>query len=1506
MLNQVDSIQIRRLLYAGLGLVFLAACADQGAGCGEEGCSSVPYPIAGPIIDQAVQLRMTPQGFAFVEENAGPIIENVLGTEGLSYCIEPISASGFTICNNPSVNQCTGGTPGCQFDATLEDLQIEPVGPAVVGDPSFLRVSIVLSEIEEIVPLVVPALGQCDHLLVTSYHQTDDTDYFRVELEIYFHIDPVTDRTSISLDNIVIHVEDLEFINTATIGQDDYVACSLESATLAVLAPMLAGFIVDPLEQMVNAYLCISCEGGAPCPPNSICDDEDSLCHYDEETCVPLPLGTEGEIDLAAMMASVNPAMESSLSYLVYVANYADAERSGMSLAAQAGFYAEHDVCVPNQPPPSGTVAKSSQLVSDLTPGRTTYMLGVGVAELTLETALWAVYQSGALCLTVGTDMVEQLTSNTLAMLLRSLPELTEGENVPVSLHLRPTQAPTITLGSGEVTTGDPPTIVEPLITLELTNLFIDFYALMEERTVRLFSLETDLEIPLALTPSEDATGIQVLIGDLTHAVSRVVPRHAELISEDDSRMLAAVLPILLAGATPMLTDALADPFTLPELMGYRLVIDEHSFTSIEEDTMLALYANLMAVPQSKAGWEEEGGIQRGLALARLEAVIGPDAGDIARLESRRRLGYAIQPDDLASEVLLAVDTIGGADGPREYSYRVNGGPWHLYQSGDLMSIRDPVFLLEGIHTIDVRSRVPGIPMSTSRISEPITLTIDLSAPRVTLEPAEEGQIEVIARDTVWPSHMLTMRYRLDGGSFSPSGPLTTIWLPTGEGLQAAELEVVVTDPFGHEGYARRSLTPLSRGADLERSDGPVMGCSAVTPPNGSTAGLWLGVLPLLTWFLVGRRRGSNRATDRRDRAIGGKILGLLLAVLLLAAAGCGDEEGSGPGPVDEGCDNCGPDQICRDNRCVDNVCAEDSECPEGMVCSGNRCVVRTVCTDNSVCPDGQFCVDDDDDGGSECIAVPCDERSDCSVITCDSGLVAECVDNFCACVTPCADGCGDDAFCCHLTNSCTNLPTECPTMSCEVGYGPVMVTPASGDPLTCAITGPVCECQPLPPLPLGDVGAYLSAAAGADGTIYLSAYNRTYGDLMVGVAQQGSEIDWMFVDGLPDSGPVVGNLEGPRGGVAEPGPDAGRYSSIAVGSDGSLHVSYFNRFYRELRYARGIKVGQQWGWTLSTVDEDDWAGLYTSLTLSSTGVPGIAYMVGRYEISAGVWHSQVRYAWADASLPTAWEVETVDSILLREPCGGPCTGTRQCHQETNRCERVLSGSNCVPACGGDQTCFEGETSNQCGTVVPQPTIFSIHGGRGLFVDSARFSDDQVGVVYYDHDRGDLHYNASAGNTFVGSLSQLLDEEGDVGWYPSITIDSEDGVHITYTDMTNWDLKYFRIGSAGPEVVDTGIRGIESEVEGVLVGYDSSLLLRTDGSLQVAYMDATYHDVMIIRRPSGSGWQAPMTILGNEDPYVGAVGFYLNQLLVDGTVVLATYRINTREAVRDVAVHWLE
>jgi hypothetical protein len=385
-----------------------------------------------------------------------------------------------------------------------------------------------------------------------------------------------------------------------------------------------------------------------------------------------------------------------------------------------------------------------------------------------------------------------------------------------------------------------------------------------------------------------------------------------------------------------------------------------------------------------------------------------------------------------------------------------------------------------------------------------------------------------------------------------------------------------------------------------------------------------------------------------------------------------------------------------------------------------------------------------------------------------------------------------------------------------------------------------LCEC--IPDLAAGDVGRDSDLAASPAGGAWVSAYNATFGDLMVARVTEPGRVPteaFEFVDGVPD-GPVTAPGSRIRGGVAAKGDDVGRYTSIAVGPGDEPLVSYYDAT------SRSLKLAQRQGefWKVHTVDQaegDEDAGRWSSLTLDADGRPAIAYFATVGEPGTG--RSELRLARAATTAPGAagdWAIHVADEAPL--PAGEP---------------------GALPM------------------------------GVGLFASSARMPSGEPVVAYYDRLAGDLRI-AMFDDGLDGFGPPFVvdgDDGSDVGLHPSVAVDDEGTISVSYVDAVGHDLLFFTlIPDAVPEVIDDGYR-IDGETSDGLplpvyhfVGDDSSLT--TTGALTaVAYQDATSHELLYAVK-SGVEWT--WTSIAGATPGA-AYGFFASSAIDGDDILLSTY-----------------
>jgi MYXO-CTERM domain-containing protein len=399
------------------------------------------------------------------------------------------------------------------------------------------------------------------------------------------------------------------------------------------------------------------------------------------------------------------------------------------------------------------------------------------------------------------------------------------------------------------------------------------------------------------------------------------------------------------------------------------------------------------------------------------------------------------------------------------------------------------------------------------------------------------------------------------------------------------------------------------------------------------------------------------------------------------------------------------------------------------------------------------------------------------------------------------------------------------------------------------------CVCSA--DIPAGRVGPYSDVGVNAGGTIWVSAYAQSHGDLVVAHATGGRIPDdaWEWVDGVP-AGPVTVPGSKIRGGVEDDGPNVGMYTSIAVKDDGSVYVSYFDVDRGALKLAiRGLDGT----YALSDVDLStapgdpasmtNATGMYTSISMDPAGNPGIAYLA--HVADGANTRAEVRYAQANNPNPTGlgdWTVSVVDTGEI--PPDDPAN----------------------------------------------PNIYPLPEGLGLFIDSTRDPSGAPVVTYYDRAKGDLKVARWDAAMVKFDAAITLDGAAgvDAGWSPSVQISPDNKIHVAYVNATSDDLVYITEGSM-PEIIDNGYRIVGTTVDGLpkpeyhFVGDDAGLVL-ANGAPTVLYQDATTQELLLATR-NANGWTHE-SIAGAVQPWPGAYGFFASDALSATDLIMSSWVID--------------
>ncbi len=1127
----------RGVSLGGFFLVFLMITACGGDGCDMDGFRDAPYPLehVDKTVPVSAEVRVTSHGLDFMSGQ----VDNIIGEfaeDGLSFCIPPTETSGMELCHTETT--CNGGDTGCQLDLEITEAELIP------SPSDRLVVDIVIDGLLADLPVDGPLGLTCWLHLYSTSGGTGEAASISASVPVKFEPDELSPFRDLrfEVEEMVADITDVDYHLSNRSG----LGCGAASFGIqAFLDGFLRDMILEELEEIVDdinrAELCRTCEDDdLPCPSNATCDESDDppVCIYDDNArCVPRFLGIEGMLEPGELLGDfVGAAADVHMTGRLADRGVAD---TGLTLGARVGTEPEHYTsCAPidlTTRPSFEEIAPSPSINADVTPEGDAFMFGFALHRRTLDHIMWSLWASGSLCLEVGSEEVDMLSTGSIGALVPAINQVAL-ENGPMKIILSPQLAPEIKLGANRVVTnGNVQTVEEGLIILDWKDLDIHMYGYVLERYARLFTIRVDLELPVAVLPDGE-DGIYPVLGDIEDGLQNMRILNDDMLDADTDRLLE-LLPTLLGFALPELAGALSDPIELPQFLGYQLVIGPDDLRGIDNNQYLGLFANLEFV-----------GYDPNEMSRSLRALVQDHSLDVEK-EGRfiPRVGLNLDMAAVQAGQMMAADEV-------QFTYRLNGGTWHLAGAGQHLRINDPRLSVQGIHKLELRGRTIEEGTRWQRIPTELEVIVDYEPPVVEAWQ-DENFVQVRAEDVVDSTEDLELRHRLildgEAQAWSSWDSLEAIAVGDGVVSQRMVVEVEVRDRSGNTASEEVSVRHQAMGAgEAEAGDEMPRGCAGCTS-TGQSGTMWSFVLLALGLFVLRMRRRLKPAAA---------LVGLLVMGLTTGCGGCGDD------PAATSCsEECSEFQTCDDGQCVDIGCDDDAECETG------------IC-ENGTCVDG------------------CRDVSECE-LTCDGESRAFCTDNECVCEELCPGGCGTTGFCCHPENTCQDFPDWCEDQECDPGFEPEITHIGDHDNEKCEVTGGSCECVSLPPLPLRYHGAYPSMAEGA-GIRAVSVYNMHYRDLMVGILDESFEPDWYFVDGVPRRGQVQGAIDGPRGGLTNTGDRVGTHTATAVDDNGRIHVFYRDDDEDALKYGRGDQAGGEWTFETAYVEEEDGDTAYFSSVL--------------------------------------------------------------------------------------------------------------------------------------------------------------------------------------------------------------------------------------------------------------------------------------------------------------------
>ena len=461
------------------------------------------------------------------------------------------------------------------------------------------------------------------------------------------------------------------------------------------------------------------------------------------------------------------------------------------------------------------------------------YHLGASLAKPAVNQILFALYNTGALCLEIDSDAINRLTNGGFQLSAATLDLLTSGKlkqfadaDAPAILAVNPSQPPVVRYGAG--------TAEEGHMIIEWPKVEVGFYVLMFERFSRVFAVQADISMQIAVFNDPGTGTLRISVVDGPNVTGFEETYNELLPGVDFTEVLEQLLGVAFDAA---LGDGLEFNFdignALSGALGVPIFIDFRGIETVPAGTdreFLNVYLAMTDTPpQPKTVAPTFVGLSREPGVLRMV-----DAEQLGR-------GQRALP---TGEVRVDV----GDGDAREWFARVDFGAWRgpLRATDDVVVVRDAKLRAAGEHTITLRSRLRDDVNSLETEGQTVSVWVDAVDPTVAL--ARRGdQLVAAGADDATPAGGMVYAWQLDDGAWSDFS--TNASLPL-DGLKAHRVAVKAQDLAGNVsrvvgvdvGTEQRRLR-----VDREAESAQSMGCASTSSASSATplAAALVGLLAL-------------------------------------------------------------------------------------------------------------------------------------------------------------------------------------------------------------------------------------------------------------------------------------------------------------------------------------------------------------------------------------------------------------------------------------------------------------------------------------------------------------------------------------------------------------------------------------------------------------------------------------------------------------------------------------
>lgn len=534
-------------------------------------------------------------------------------------------------------------------------------------------------------------------------------------------------------------------------------------------------------------------------------------------------------------------------------------------------------------------------------------------------------------------------------------------------------------------------------------------------------------------------------------------------------------------------------------------------------------------------------------------------------------------------------------------------------------------------------------------------------------------------------------------------------------------------------------------------------------------------------------------------------------------------------------------DSYGTSSRCRFHACGPLGECPDGQSCFKGECLAGLPC--NGACEAGKACVPSVD----RCQSYACP-------VSCNEGFIATFSDNrniWDSCNLP-----EEKCECAELPSLHSSDLGRFSALTADSSQQAVFVSMYDGEYGDLVVNkydpdGKLARQDYVDGVPSGapvkygpsgarggvdqpgdDVGRYTDVAS-SSGSVYVSYYDATHGDLKLATRQGDGSWSSVTVDGADA--------------------DLGQYTSVAVDAEGYPVISYFQR---------GGEDG------------------FDPASCPSPKPTGDKHFI-----------TALKVAHATSKTPGASDFQ-ITIVACQSRSAPACYGcTETCADPGSGPGCFTADSTCSGCDANTETCVMVSGTPTCAKNYNPSSLNDLVDGVGLFSSIA--TNGKEALVTYMRRTDGKGQLEGVRISESGQVSQpvVLDDSGDTGFFPDLLIDpTTKNLAIAYHDFSSRQLKflYNQNFAAGltPEVIDSGL-GAMGSGESDWVGTDVALAFAPSGALFAVYQDATRGDLKLASR--STGWEvlpSPRT--------EGAVGFFADGAFYGNTLFMSHARIHAR------------